>query len=171
MSVISNSNHPSLLDADPKEDQLKLKPVGKYTLSEANLFDNLAAFGAEADRQIRPYLYECALTSECATDNFNGKASVCFPVRDERGRAAFVVELVSDAARGRAAQSELGLVETVIYVLGLCQSELLAEYSLGMVNKQYGELPTIELFVHAFGKFFLLLNNSRAVSKKITKKI
>ena len=154
MSVISYSNHPSLLDADAKEDQLKLKSVGKYTFREAKLIDNLAAVGAEAEKQIRAYLYECALTSECATDNFNGKASVCFPIRDERGRAVFVVELVSDAASGRAAQSELGFVETVIYVLGLCQSELLAEYSLGVVNKQYGELPTAELF----GKFFFLLD-------------
>lgn len=83
------------------------------------------------------------MTSECTTDKFNCKTSQCFPIRNEKNKTAFVVELISDSTTTNAIKEELSLVETVIYVLDLCKSELLAEYFLGITSNQYGKLDIV----------------------------
>jgi hypothetical protein len=88
------------------------------------------------------HLYECAMTSESTTEVFNSKVCFCFPLRDETNKTIFVIEIVHKEAASniKKFETELDQLETVIYVLNLCQRELLDDYFAGVRNSTYGNL-------------------------------
>lgn len=122
--------------AGDNDSQLSLKPIMKYLLCENGIMDKMDII----NEQIGSSLYECAITSESTVDMFNSKLTYCFPIRNEKGRAVFVVQLVSkdllpEVAKNLAA--ELELIETLIYVLDNCQRELMEEMLSGSSNNQF----------------------------------
>jgi len=73
-------------------------------------------------------------------DVFNSRTFYSFPVRNEKQNAVFVVELISkeQPETFKRFTAELEIFETVIYVLDMCQKELLEEMLKGSSDKQYG---------------------------------
>ncbi len=90
----------------------------------------------------RQHLYDCAMIGESTVEAFNSRTYYTFPVRNEKQKAVFVVELVSreQPEATKRSVTELDLLETVIYVLDMCQKELLEEMLKGNSDKQFGKL-------------------------------
>lgn len=130
--------------AGNSESKIKLKPIIKYQFCEQGLEDKMNI----VEEEIRSSIYECAMTSESTVDMFNSRVSHCFPVRNEKKKTVFVIEIVSkdlpDIMKKFVAEMEY--LETIVYVLDMCQRELLEELFHGNSFDQYG----LDLFFNNF---------------------
>ena len=78
----------------------------------------------------------------------NSRTSLCFPIRNEKNKAVFVIEVLTKDQPDTLKKftAELEQLETIIYVLDMCQRELLEEMLSGNSNNQFGNVAFKLLF-------------------------
>jgi hypothetical protein len=87
----------------------------------------------------RSKAYECARTSETTVDIFNQQICYYVPLRNEKHKTIFVMEIKSKEYNESSQKydSELDQIETILYVLHKCQEELLNEHFASITENKY----------------------------------